>query len=121
MDFLTTTVTLISLALTLSMGIISWRLVREERRRSDARIAALQAEFTRSTHTRADSDEVASMSGSHPTRWGNPGDEPEDVSSQRPNRPSHDSNTVLCPARRWPPVSGPRDDSPLRGSLALLR
>ncbi len=75
MDFLTTTVTLISLGLALSMGIISWRLVREERRRSDATIAALQAKLTRFTHSRAGSDEVASVSRPRPTRKDDPGDE----------------------------------------------
>jgi len=77
MDFLTTTVTLISLGLTLSMGIISWRLVREERRRSEAKIAGLQAKFTRFARSRAVSDAVASVSRSRPIRENNPADESE--------------------------------------------
>ena len=37
-------VTLLSLFLAISMGVVAWRLVQEERRRSDARLAALAAE-----------------------------------------------------------------------------
>ena len=36
-------VTLLSLFLAISMGVVAWRLVEEERRRSDARLAALAA------------------------------------------------------------------------------
>lgn len=38
-------VTLLSLFLAISMGVVAWRLVEEERRRSDARLAALAAEL----------------------------------------------------------------------------
>lgn len=38
-------VTLLSLFLAIFMGLVAWRLVEEERRRSDARIAALAAEL----------------------------------------------------------------------------
>ncbi len=38
-------VTLLSLFLAISMGVVAWRLVQEERRRSDARLAALAAEL----------------------------------------------------------------------------
>ena len=38
-------VTLLALFLALSMGVVAWRLVEEERRRSDARLAALAAEL----------------------------------------------------------------------------
>ena len=40
-------VTLLSLFLAISMGVVAWRLVQEERRRSDARLAALAAELRR--------------------------------------------------------------------------
>lgn len=38
-------VTMLSLFLAISMGVVAWRLVQEERRRSDARLAALAAEL----------------------------------------------------------------------------
>ena len=38
-------VTLLSLFLAISMGVVAWRLVEEERRRSDARLAALAADM----------------------------------------------------------------------------
>ena len=38
-------VTLLSLFLAISMGVVAWRLVEEERRRSDARLAALAADL----------------------------------------------------------------------------
>ena len=40
-------VTMLSLFLAAAMGIVAWRVVREERRRSDARLAALAAELRR--------------------------------------------------------------------------
>lgn len=40
-------VTMLSLFLAISMGVVAWRLVEEERRRSDARVAALAAELKR--------------------------------------------------------------------------
>ena len=40
-------VTMLSLFLAISMGVVAWRLVQEERRRSDARLAALAAELQR--------------------------------------------------------------------------
>lgn len=39
------TVTLLSLFLAIAMGVVTWRLVQEERRRSAARLAALAAEL----------------------------------------------------------------------------
>ena len=40
-------VTMLSLFLAAAMGIVAWRVVRDERRRSDARLAALAAELRR--------------------------------------------------------------------------
>ena len=48
MDVALATVTVISLTMALAMGVVTWRLVREERRRSDARVATLMAELERS-------------------------------------------------------------------------
>ena len=45
MQFALGTVTLLALLMTIAMGVVTWRLVREERRRSAARLAALAAEL----------------------------------------------------------------------------
>ena len=47
MDFVLGTVTLLALATAVAMGVVTWRLVREERRRSAARLAVLAAELQR--------------------------------------------------------------------------
>ena len=47
MDFVLGTVTLLALATAVAMGAVTWRLVREERRRSAARLAVLAAELQR--------------------------------------------------------------------------
>ena len=41
------TVTVVSLAMAFAMGVVTWRLMREERLRSDARVAALMADLER--------------------------------------------------------------------------
>lgn len=48
MDFALAAVTVLSLMMTMAMAVVTWRLLREERRRSAARIAALTAEIERS-------------------------------------------------------------------------
>ena len=45
MDLALTTVTVTSLTMAFAMGVVTWRLMREERRRSDARVAALLADL----------------------------------------------------------------------------
>ena len=45
MEFTLIAVTMLSLFLAISMGVVAWRLVQEERRRSEARLAALAAEL----------------------------------------------------------------------------
>ena len=45
MEFALVAVTVISLTLACAMGVVTWRLMREERRRSDARVAALMADL----------------------------------------------------------------------------
>src|SRR5439155_15689110 len=45
MDLTLILVTLLSLALAAVMTVLAWRLAREQRRRSDARVAALAAEI----------------------------------------------------------------------------
>jgi len=47
MPFALGIVTVLALLMTIGMGIVTWRLVREERRRSAARLSALAAELTR--------------------------------------------------------------------------
>jgi hypothetical protein len=51
MDLTLILVTLLSLALAAVMTTVAWRLTREERRRSDARVAALAAELQGSART----------------------------------------------------------------------
>jgi hypothetical protein len=55
MEFTLGAVTFLSLLIAVAMGVVTWRLVREERRRSAARLAAL-AEELRQGGTRAVSD-----------------------------------------------------------------
>ena len=45
MQFALGAVTVLALLMTIAMGVVTWRLVREERRRSAARLAALAAEL----------------------------------------------------------------------------
>ena len=47
MDVVLVTITMISLTMACAMGIVTWRLLREERRRADARVAALLADLGR--------------------------------------------------------------------------
>ena len=47
MDIALVSVTAISLSMAFAMGIVAWRVIRGERRRSDARVAALIAELDR--------------------------------------------------------------------------
>ena len=51
-------VAMLSLFLAISMGVVAWRLVLEERRRSDARLAALAAELKRGEESSASEDAV---------------------------------------------------------------
>ena len=45
MDIALATVTVISLTMAFAMGIVTWRLIRKERRRADARVAGLMADL----------------------------------------------------------------------------
>jgi hypothetical protein len=47
MDLALATVTVISLTMPFAMGVVTWRLMREERRRSDAHVATLLADLER--------------------------------------------------------------------------
>lgn len=51
MDIALVSVTAMSLAMALAMGIVAWRVIREERLRSDARVAALLVELERTRGT----------------------------------------------------------------------
>ena len=46
MDAILATVTVISLSMAFAMGIVTWRLMREEHRRADARVAVLMADLS---------------------------------------------------------------------------
>jgi hypothetical protein len=52
MDTTLVTVTLLSMAMAASLSVIVWRMLRDERRRSDARVIALTATRTRDQGTR---------------------------------------------------------------------
>ena len=54
MEFVLGTVTLLALATAVAMGVVTWRLVQEERRRSAARLAVLAAELQRRRATPRD-------------------------------------------------------------------
>ena len=54
MELVLGTVTLLALATAVAMGVVTWRLVREERRRSAGRLAALAAELQRRRTTPRD-------------------------------------------------------------------
>ncbi len=56
MEFTLIAVTMLSLFLAISMGVVAWRLVQEERRRSDARLAVLAAELKRDEKLPANGD-----------------------------------------------------------------
>ena len=45
MDIALATVTVISLTMAFAMGIVTWRLIGEERRRADARVPMLMADL----------------------------------------------------------------------------
>ncbi len=54
MDIALVSVTAISLIMAFAMGIVAWRVIREERRRSDARVASLLTQFGRPPDPRSD-------------------------------------------------------------------
>jgi hypothetical protein len=57
MEMILLTVTLVSLTVAVAMSILTWRLLREERRRSEARIAALAAAINEAEPTIAVADD----------------------------------------------------------------
>lgn len=59
-------VTMLSLFLAAAMGIVAWRVVREERRRSDARLAALAAELRRGGTSANEGSEPAETVSAEP-------------------------------------------------------
>jgi len=69
MEFTLIAVTMLSLFLAISMGVVAWRLVQEERRRSEARLAALAAELRRDERRSAngDPDSLDSLAPASPT------------------------------------------------------
>ncbi len=82
MQFALGTVTLLALLMTVAMGIVTWRLVREERRRAAARLSALTAELTAQGITPGPIDPPET----HPTPPADLFDRPLDSSSGRPRR-----------------------------------
>ncbi len=74
MDIALFAVTVISLTMAFAMGIVTWRLLREERRRADARIASLMSELER---VRSGRQEPLDRPAGRPTARG-VGDTPPD-------------------------------------------
>ena len=71
MDLILIVVTLLSLTVAAMMSIVAWRAVRNERRRSDARVRALAADIQGRDHLREpDDDLLLRGSGEHPTFTG---------------------------------------------------
>ena len=67
MNIVLIVITLLSLTVAAAMSIVAWRAVRNERRRSDARVRALAADIQDRDHLREpDDDLLLRGSGEHP-------------------------------------------------------
>jgi hypothetical protein len=86
MDTTLISVTLLSLAMAGTLSIVVWRLLRDERRRSEARVAALAQMATHTTERTTTSRVASARTTSPPPRRGEPIDLPlrEDRSAPAP-------------------------------------
>ena len=66
MDAALATVTVISLSMAFTMGVVAWRLLREERRRADARVTVLMADLERARDPHVSPVALAAPHGSTP-------------------------------------------------------
>ena len=112
MDIALATVTVISLTMAFAMGIVTWRLIREERRRADARVAMLMADLA------ADGDNARTVAS--PVRTAEPAPPRPRVAPVTPvARPARSAGTVA------PPVPGAPSPTalfaPITGSPTALR
>ena len=105
MDVALATVSLISLTMAFAMGIVTWRLMREERRRSDARVAALMADLERAGERDTGRDARAASSL----------DVPPPIRTTAPAPPRR-RPVQTTPAAR--PTRSTRPEVPLRTPLA---
>lgn len=108
-----TAVTLLSLFLALAMGVVAWRLVQEERRRSAARLAALAAELGRDAEGAADEGLApfapeSALIGGAPDHLAD-GGVPTDSTGGAPDRDLPADNARHAPASGGAPDSGPPD------------
>ncbi len=72
MDTVLAAVTLVSLLVAIGMTILAWRLLREERRRSDARIALLVAERAAAARPEVEQDIVSDWRHGRPAATSSP-------------------------------------------------
>ena len=121
MDVTLVTVTVISLTMAFAMGVVTWRLMREERRRSDARVAALMADLRRWD---VGTPEQAVW---HARDLASPVDTPKPAPARRRAVPAAPAARAR-PARSagtagTPPVAESASGlfAPIRGSSAVLR
>ena len=87
MEFVLGTVTLLALAMAVAMGVVTWCLVREERRRSAARLAALAAELQQRRATPRDPRSAKRPSTVKPAATRTTAAVPVDVTIRGPEPP----------------------------------
>jgi hypothetical protein len=109
-------VTLVSIALAIAMGILTWRLLQEERLRSDARVAALEqglAETLQDAYvTQAAASQSASLSASRsPSRSIATTPAIADATSTSTSRSTSTSTFVASPTDAAPNDLFTRDDT----------
>ena len=124
MDATLAAVTVISLTMAFAMGVVTWRLVREERRRSDARVAALMADLDGRNLG------LPERAVPHDRDVAPPVGTPTPAPRRRAVPAAPATSAKVRPARSAGTVVTPPDDTaeaatglfaPMRGSPALLR
>lgn len=112
MDIALASVTVISLTMAFAMGIVTWRLIREERRRADARVAVLMADLAADDdNARTVASPVRTPESAPPRRRAAPA-----TPATRP-APSAGTGAPRAPA----PPSPTALFAPIAGSPAALR
>ena len=115
-------VTLVSLAMAASLSVVVWRLLRDERRRSDARVAALArlAAETPEDAPRSARSAAPSLAAAAPRRAiADPLDLPLNLEPARASRLAPRASAVPLSASR-PPLSAPRSSSPAWGRRLVI-
>ena len=113
MDVALATVTVISLTMAFAMGIVTWRLIREERQRTDARVAVLMADLA------ADGENARTVAPSVRTADSAPPRRQAAPATPRA-RPPRSAGTAVAPAVQE--AQSPTGlFAPITGSPAALR